>query len=205
VFGLVDKGPQQIGVPADGQAFEYGTVCLDAVNYQVGSSWTIPIPDGQNRTPASVLGGNTVIVHQLQHEVGSTSFDVPWDIHGALFLEHGGCSEVFKRTTQYTNSPTLRINGHDLQASQLDGMFGGDAGDGHAGYDLKSSRAELSGSIDRGFAVWLRFADSFDLPRATRAGAVGDWYVPQRVNDHDWIVWFRDPLIDGQTIVLEPP
>jgi hypothetical protein len=51
--------------------------------------------------------------------------------------------------------------------------------------------------------VWLRFSRPVDALRATSGGKKVT-SLPQRVDDRSWIVWFRDALPMGPTIVIEP-
>ena len=90
--------------------------------------------------------------------------------------------------------------------SENDGIYGGDRGDGGPpGIMLSSDRATISGRVASSFAVWVQFPHSVGIVRATRTPAETDaWYLPQQVDSRTWIVWFRDPLAEMQTIVIEP-
>ncbi|HMG57057.1 MAG TPA: hypothetical protein VK601_26340, partial [Kofleriaceae bacterium] len=130
--------------------------------------------------------------------------DFHWDIHGALFVDKAGCPAAFRRALDYAQPPPLTIDAVATAPSPLDGIYGGDAGDGRTGIDVAGGRATITGATKLPFAMWLRFPQATALPHATRAGATRDWYVPQRIDDKVWIVWFRDPLMEGETIVIEP-
>ena len=92
--------------------------------------------------------------------------------------------------------------------SDRDGIYGGDDdGDdsnGEPGIAPANDRAVLTGAVTSSYAVWVRFSRPVDAVRATRDGAKLPSYLPQRVDDRSWIVWFRDPLSTGQTIAIEP-
>jgi hypothetical protein len=204
---VINDGAQlRLSIPSstDSDISNFNTVCLDGGTYQVASTWAVP--DGVDPRPTTAIhGADMLIGYGLQKAIGVTDLDVTWDIHAALFLERAGCTTAFKRAAAYHQPSVLRINGNDTTASPLDGMYGGDGGDGRPGVDLPTDRATLTGVMNRSFAVWLRFSHAIEAPHATLPGATGAWVVPQRVDDRNWILWFRDPLADGQTIVIEPP
>lgn len=194
--------PDPLTLPGPGSNTSgYDTVCLDGSNsaYQLVSAWVNPTEDS-----AVLFGRDALISHDVQKPIDTTKLDVAWDLHGELVLEHAGCTAAFRRALDYEAPPVLVINGTATTASPLDGIYGGDSGDGKPGIAVQGGRATLTGHLALPFAVWLRFPDAIDLPHATRAGATGPWYVPQRLDDRTWIVWFRDPLSDGETIIIEP-
>ena len=134
---------------------------------------------------------------------------------GAFSLGHGSvlfigrstvCADAEARANEYFDPSALTVDGAAVKPSRRDGIYGGDTGDGAVtpGIELANDRAELTGPVRGPYAVWLRFPRSVSSVRAVRAGATGSWYVPQRVDDRSWIVWFEEPLQAGQTITVEP-
>ncbi|TMQ03095.1 MAG: hypothetical protein E6J90_42630 [Deltaproteobacteria bacterium] len=192
---------------------QYPVVCFDAKDSarQVASAWDLP-PEVNGQRASTFLFGTTPLVgHRIDKPFGSNMLDLPWDIHGAVFLEHAGCAAAAKRAHEYLEPSPLRIDeGNPIKPSLLDGMYGGERGDGGRGIDLGSDRATLSpppgGTVPGPFAVWLTFKSSIDVPRATLQGGTSTpgWYEPQRVDGRNWILWFRDPLMAGQMIAIAP-
>jgi hypothetical protein len=196
---------------------QVGEICLDSGGYQLASVQVIPPPDpGSASSTVELFGGTDVIGHRVEQPLGHPVLDeLSWDIHSALFVSTDGCPTTLQRAIDYAQQRSqLAINGTAYTQSMLDGMFGGDPGDGSHGIDVPDGGATLRlpaltadgppAPFTSSFAVWLRFPRAIDVPVATRAGAVGAWYVPQRVDDRNWIVWFRDPLLqtsDSITIV----
>jgi hypothetical protein len=203
LYGLSAGGEMQAVTVHPGDTANFATVCLDGTTYQVASTWAIPSDSTASGFPANMFGGNALIGHRLQKPIGLQNLDVAWDIHGALFLGDRGCTPAVQRATDYASAAPLIVNGAPAAMSQLDGIYGGDPGAGAAPGIAIDGRAEVAGQARAGFAVWLSFASSPDAVRATLAGATGSWYVPQRIDDSNWIVWFRDALATGQTIAIE--
>ena len=194
---MLDSSPGKITA-------NYPTMCFDGGGYQVASAWIVPPGQGSSAAPGPVTFGYAALFsHDLQ-KPSAPMLDFRWDIHGALFVEHAGCATAFRRALDYAQPAQLTIGSVAAAASPLDGIYGGDAGDGRTGIDVAGGRTTITGATRQPFAVWLRFPQAIGLPHATRAGATGAWYVPQRIDDQIWIVWFRDPLADGETIVIEP-
>jgi hypothetical protein len=186
----------------------YNTICLGSTSgtYQIGSVWDVPPGAG----PAA-FGYDAVVSHDVQKPPTQT-LDFSWDAHGALFIDPGDCTAVFKRAIDYSQQQSkLSVNGTTYTASLLDGMFGGDPGDGtEPGIEVPDASTTLSlpdalsPPFLGQFVVRLKFHRAVVVPTATRTGATGTWYVPQRVRDDDWIIWFKDPLQTGETIVVRP-
>jgi len=191
----------------------YNSICLDSTSgtYQIASAWDVPPGAGPE-----TFGYDMLISHDLQ-KAPTSALDFSWDVHGALFITRADCTAAFKRAIDYTQQRSqLSINGAPHTPSMLDGMFGGDPGDGSQGIDVPDGPTVLSlpplapdggppTPFVGGFAVWLRFPRALEVPVATRAGATGTWYVPQRVDDRNWILWFRDPLLQpADTITVRP-
>jgi hypothetical protein len=203
LYGLSAGGEMQAVTVGPGTTANFATVCLDGTTYQVVSTWAIPPDSSASGFPANMFGGNALIGHRLQKPIGLQNLVVAWDIHGALFLDHRGCSMAVQRATDFAAAAPLIVNGAPAAMSPLDGIYGGDPGAGAAPGIAAVGQTEITGQARPGFAVWLRFSGAADGVRATLAGATGSWYVPQRIDDSNWIVWFRDALATGQTISIE--
>jgi hypothetical protein len=188
----------------------YDTICLDAPDdqYQVASVWVIPpgTEHGPPTNPAAV-GFDALVSHDAQKQ-GAPTLEFPWDVHGALFIEHSSCPTALKRALDYTAPQELVIRTASgtiaTRPSALDGIYGGDPGDGHPGIEVPDGPTTLSGGPNGPFVVWLRFPRAVIVPTATRAGATGVWYVPQRFDDRTWLVWFQGALQPGETITVRP-
>jgi hypothetical protein len=179
----------------------YATVCLDGpigAGYHVASTWSVP----SGADSPVLFGRDKLLAHDLQKPLDTSKLDIPWDIHGALIPDKISCTSAFRRALTHAGPPDLALDGAKLTASPLDGLYGGDDGTGAAGIAV-GGRATLTGESGSPFAVRLKFSSAVELPRATRAGATGAWYVPQRIDDRDWILWFQDPLTAGESIVVE--
>lgn len=216
LYGLNDQGVfEKFYNPGPGSKsdIQYGTVCFDGTGsaYQVASTWS-PVVFGSDRTSPFLFVTELLAGHRLDKPFGSSMLDLHgWDVHGALFLDHDGCTAAHRRLDEYVMPSPLLVNGQATTASPLDGMYGGDDGHGGLGLDLGADRATLSpaagGTMPGSFAVRLRFRSSIEVPRATLSGATPTpgWYEPQRIDGRNWILWFRDPLKEGQTITIAPP
>jgi hypothetical protein len=181
--------------------------CLDGGAYQVAVAWRVPADSSET----TVVRGSAALIGLLRELVFQTSIfgPFPWENSSALFIERNGCGAALGRARAYVEPADLTVNEATrvmpamISLADRDGIYGGDSGDGLPGFVLETDRAELTGSVDSSFAVWLRFPRPVSLVRASREGATGPWYLPQRVDDDSWIVWFRDPLSPGQTIAIE--
>jgi hypothetical protein len=188
----------------------YDTVCFDGPNdqYQVVSTWVFP-PGTEHgpTTNAVAVGFDTLVSHDAQKQ-GDPKLELPWDVHGALFIERSNCPAALRRAIDYTAPQELTISMGSstisMLPSGLDGIYGGDPGNGNAGIDVPDGPTTLSGGPSGSFVVWLRFPRSVIVPTATRAGASDVWYVPQRVDDRTWLLWFRDALQPDETITIRP-
>lgn len=214
LVGLGDNGPNIPDPLTPGNNYDvtapYDTVCFDGPGdqYQLASVWVVPPrkPPGPS-TNAAAAGFDTVVSHDVQ-KLADPTLDFPWDVHGALFVERSNCTAALKRAIAYTAPQELMIStaGSTIPKlpSELDGIYGGDPGNGSAGIDVSDGITTLSGGPNGSFVVWLRFPRATILPTATRSGAPIGWYVPQRVTDREWLVWVQDPLQAGETITVRP-
>jgi hypothetical protein len=199
---------QQVDLPAPGKTpnNNESAACLVGNGFQVAIAW----PDSASTL---VRGGNAVIAFartMMYRDSKLVAFT--WDNGTAMFIERGGCDVALARAEEHIvpariPPPRITIDGATLAPSAYDGIFGGTGGGdgaGEPGIALAGDRAEITGTTARSFAVWLRFPRTIDAVRATLEGKTGPWYLPQRVDDRSWIVWFRDPIAPPQTIVVEP-
>jgi hypothetical protein len=122
-----------------------------------------------------------------------------------VFVEHGaGCKKALERAEEHASASSLLVNGEPATVSLVNGIYGGDVGDGDKpGVKVPTEGVALAGPINSSFAVWLRFTSDVDGVRAQLAGKTGAWYVLQRIDAANWIAWFRDPLMAGETIAIE--
>lgn len=179
--------------------------CLDAAGYQVAVAWSrSPEIVGTPRIFASPA--QLVFSRERTGGFVSTLDPLAWTTNDALFVERGGCKTAIARATEHSDAAKLTVDGAaaPIEVSLVDGIYGGDRGDGTApGIPVSPGRVELTGPVNGSFAVWLRFSTAVDGVRAALAGRTGAWYVLQRIDDTSWIAWFRDPLMAGETIALE--
>lgn len=214
-FGLGDSGPDTPDSLTLGDNYNvsppYSTVCLDSSDglSQIASTWVVPKANGDSGTNAAAVGFDTVVSHDVQ-KLPNPTLDFPWDVHGALFIERSNCTAALKRAIDYTMPQELTIGTGSgtisVTPSPLDGIYGGDPGDPNraAGIDVSDGTTTLSGGPSGAFVVWLRFPRSVVVPTATRPGAALGWYVPQQINDREWLIWVQDPLQAGETITVQP-
>ena len=178
--------------------------CLDAGPYQVA----IALSRSKDiaGTPKTVITP-TSAVFDRERTGGFVSMLDPllWDTNDAVFVEHGaGCKKALERAEEHASASSLLVNGEPATVSLVNGIYGGDVGDGgKPGVKVPTGGVALAGPINSSFAVWLRFTSDVDGVRAQLAGKTGAWYVLQRIDAASWIAWFRDPLMAGETIAIE--
>jgi hypothetical protein len=157
---------------------------------------------------AQIRGGGTIVgfSHELGEvgpsELGAFSFKD----RSTAFLETKGCTAAIDRAQRHRTPSKLDIDGDLVPPSELDGIYGGDAGNGQPpGIPAKGDRVVVSGPLQGGFAVWVRFSRSVEGIRTTPSFSrpEGEWYLPQRVDDTSWILWFKDTLTGDQKITIE--
>jgi hypothetical protein len=181
----------------------YETSCVAAPAHQVALAWRMSMNTELSTSPASIRFGHTL------SDVGTSILaSYSYENNSAIFIEHAteeaGCPAASTRAREYVNPPSLFAN-KDLEVRLgHDGIYGGDDGSGGKPGLPVSGRVELTGPVSSSFAVWLRFPHAVDALRATLETATGAWYMPQRVDDTSWIVWFRTGITAGQTIAIEP-
>lgn len=203
------------GIPPQGG----DAICLDAGTYQLTSFQ--PPSDDRQKPQNNILWTNDLIVHRNQQRLGPSDLEeLSWDITSALFVEKTGCTKAAQHVKDYHEPPTLMVDQIAGTASPLDGIYelpaGGMDSGKDPGFDVSDGITTLSLPPPRpdgtpppplrgAFAVWLRFPHAITVPVATRTAATGVWYVPQRVDDRNWIIWFRDPLQTGDDKIMIRP
>ncbi|HEY6176824.1 MAG TPA: hypothetical protein VIX73_20350, partial [Kofleriaceae bacterium] len=201
--------PQQLptgGAPALSRDSFY-TACLDAGNYRVAFA--------QHTTADNVILGRPKIVatsseitFSREKDVGQSMIDpLDWETSDAVFVERRDCNAAIKRAREHWMPSQLTVNGAPHPLSLIDGIYGGDGGDG-PGIAI-GEHATISGTVNSSFAVWLTFDTRHDIIHATMPGQTpektGAWYALQRVpGTTSWILWFRDPIETGQMIDVVP-
>lgn len=196
--------PMPADLSSSFQKTNFYVTCLDAGRYQIGVALS------RSRTivgtPKTAILP-TLAVFDREHTGGFDSMFDPllWDTNDAVFVEHGtGCKKVLERAEEHASASTLAVNGDPIPVSLVNGIYGGDpADDNRPGVKVPAGRVELAGPIGGSFAAWLRFTSNVDGVRAQLAGKTGAWYVLQRIDATNWIAWFRDPLMPGETIAIE--
>lgn len=202
-FSAPQPGVSQLLPDANG----IPSACFLGTGYQVAAAFRVP--DSEINTDLLSIRDNGTLFKYLHfNAIGASQIDrLSWDNRTALFIERSSCTTALARADEYLHLPPLTINKNPVMPSENDGIYGGDPGNGHPGYVLGTNRAAITGNLAGSFAVWLSFASSVDLLRATRTGGAaptGAWYIPQQIDSRTWIVWFRDPLAATQQIVIEP-
>jgi hypothetical protein len=182
------------------------TSCLEGNGLQLAFAW----PDNEN---AFIRGREDLVSFGRDFLIGASMLgSYTYEANSALLITRlpadnsnpaAVCSAALARADEHVQPSKLFVNNVEKALSPRDGIYGGDPGNG-APAPIEGSTFELRGPVKDSFAVWLRFDRSVEAIRATRASATGVWYLPQRVDDQSWIVWFKDPLIAGQTILVEP-
>jgi hypothetical protein len=171
--------------------------CVDDGARQVAFAWRKSIG-------TTIRGGDQSVAFGFDFFIGASVLqDFSLSYSSAAFIGRRGCEAAFARVEEHLRPSKLTINSVSTEPSERDGIYGGDTGSGALGIDLPSDRAEITGTTKSAYAVWVRFSRSAGAVRATRTGATGPWYLPQRVDERSWIIWFRDPLQTGQTVTIE--
>jgi hypothetical protein len=181
----------------------YDTSCVAAPAHQVALAWRESMNTELSTSSTSIRFGHTL------SDVGTSILaSYSYENNSAIFIEHttemDRCAEANKRAEEYVTPSTLFVNQAPKMTLGRDGIYGGDDGSGVKPGLPVSGRVELTGPVKSSFAVWLRFPHAVDALRATLESATGAWYMPQRVDDTSWIVWFRSGITAGQTIAIEP-
>lgn len=197
--------PGAIPLPDNGD--EIGNVpvsCLEVPGqYQVALGW-------RENVGAAIRGGNKLVAFAFEFLFAQPRLEsFTYENTSALVIgretNDADCEKALARATQSIDPMLMPIQvaGTDTRPSRRDGIYGGDSGTGEPGIEIQTDSVEVSGALDTSFAVWVRFRSSTDAVRAKRTGATGAWYLPQRVDDRSWIIWFKDPLQSNTPITIE--
>jgi hypothetical protein len=186
----------------------YDTACLDSGAYQVAFAWWHRPEDTTTAEHTAIHGGDMLIgVGRYAGDPNSVLGKLSLNDSSAMFIGHNepdGCAKPIARAKGYVVPLPLMINESLTTPAAHNGIYGAGGGDGPFELGSGNDRAVLTGPTDSSFAVWLRFSHSVDAIRARREDATRPQYVPQQVDDDEWIVWFRDPLLVTQSITIDP-
>jgi hypothetical protein len=197
-----EDGPFDLPMPGEEVHSNYFSACLDGGEgaYKVALAW-------DNFQGTRMRGGNALIGFDRLLKQDSSLEDIELDSNSAIFIGHTNCmaKETVARTKEYLDPSPLSVDGAPgIKPSIHNGIYGGDGGsDGKPGIKLATAQTVLSGPVTASFAVWLRFPRSVDALRAKAGGMTGPWYLPQRVDDDSWIIWFREAISANQPITVE--
>jgi hypothetical protein len=185
--------PGRLPGPTDPTITNLRSACLDGEAFQIAIAW----PD---RALTATRSSDTLVRFERSMVIGASRLDAyTWDDSTAIFIDRNpGCAAAMTRATAHLEPKPLTVNGVVAMPGALDAIYGS------GGIALDRDRVELTGTIEGSFAVWLQFPRPVEELRVTLEGATGPWYVPQQVNDREWIVWFKDPISPPQIIAIEP-
>jgi len=122
----------------------------------------------------------------------------------ALWLG-GGCTEKLPYANEFAGSGAeLRINGLVRRPALVDGIYGGvESFGGVGGETVVSMTAELTGTVRAFFAVWLRFpAATCDIAVSKVPDPGNVFFAKQKIDEDEWVVWFRDSLGPSDKITI---
>lgn len=197
-----EDGPFDLPMPGEEVHSNYFSACLDG-----GGGASKVLLAWNNLLSTRIRGGNALIGFDRLLKQDSTLEDINEESSSAIFVGHDGCTAkpTVARTKEYLDPSLLSIDGAlGIKPSIHNGIYGGDdGGDGKPGIKLAADKTELKGPVTSSFAVWLRFPHSVDALRAKAEGMTGPWYLPQRVDDDSWIIWFREAIAVNQPITVE--
>jgi hypothetical protein len=195
----IDSPPDPpLTLPPAGDGYSNkATSCVEGDGHQVAFAW-----DAVENT--TIRGAETLVGFGRELDNSATTLeDFSYESSSALFIGRTGCMELRARAAEHRSPVDIQINGVDTPPSPRDRIYGSDAPGGQ-GIVLDEARAELKGTLDDAFAVWLRFPSPVDALRARSEGKRGAWYLPQQVDDRSWIVWFPEGFEGGEEILIEP-
>jgi hypothetical protein len=177
-----------------------GTPCADIGSFQVTFAW-------RDLSNTRIRGGGEVI--GFAHELGTGPAELgalDFEDGSALFVSHDNCLDAIPRAADFLKSPQILIGSVETPISEIDGIYGGDSGNGEPGIVLAGESVDIAGPTPAGIAVWLRFPRPVEALRAVHSVShgMGEWYVAQQVDKSSWIVWLRDPLQATQKISISP-
>jgi hypothetical protein len=178
--------------PSDTPITNQAAGCLDGNGYHLAVAW-------RDNIGTTILGRDTVLAFDRTMVFRASQLEAyTWEDSTAIVIDRTSCDAAFTRALEHSQPSALSINDAPAMPGIRDGIYASD------GAPLTTARVVLTGTVNSSFAVWLRFPQPVEALRASRELATGAWYLPQQVNDREWIVWFRDSMASGQTIVVEP-
>jgi hypothetical protein len=204
----LSERPESVDLPGPGQVHpaSVSVACVEGGTHRTGFAWRgFASGDGD----AGVFSVNALFGFSRNlGAVASQLAGFEYRESSAAFFDPATCAEGFNRAEEYSDpmkAVKLVVDGVPIPASERDGIYGGDSGAGLPGLPVPSGgQLKLGGPTRTPFAVWLRFPRKAISVKATRPGATGAWYLPQKVDDVSWIVWFRDKLEATETITVGP-
>ncbi len=191
-------GPQPVPSGPSEEVPNTDKSCVDDGMHRVAFAWT-------ENMGTTIRGNDNLIAFGRSFRINNSMLPAfTYENSSALFIGSADCEKAFVRGEEHVMPSPIMINGVATMPSARDGIYGGDRGDGQTAIDLPENRAELTGLVKSSYAVWVRFSRSVDAVSVTRTGASKPEYRPQQVDGRSWILWFREPIQTGQTIVIEP-
>jgi hypothetical protein len=210
VFGATLPSDNSTSNPAN------PTVCFNGFNdsYQFAMGWrTGRTP--RVRTPIAGAQGTIAFVYDLINGGASTTFSTVAEGQTTWWVStSSNCTDLRNNVMPYADNsgqslPTLITQaGSDSPVSfgvALDGIFGGENGQGAMGYQPAHPDIHLTTNADLGaFAFWLALQSGDDIASVTKTGNPPDpWYFQQtRSNSNHRLFWFPDGLKVGEEIVI---
>lgn len=200
-LGLFTRATDEVQeLPIDGQAISnQSAACIDRGAQQISFGWA----EGPGQHV--IRGREPLVGFGRELEIGATTLTAfEYTDGSALFIGASGCDDGMKRAIGHADPDPLKVGDTLVMPSPRDGIYGGATASGEAGLVVPASGSvEVEGPLGTSFAVWVRFAGGTDAVRATLESKSGAWYMPQRVDDRSWILWFREGLSQGQKIKIE--
>jgi len=183
------------------------TQCVDTSGRAVAVAWP-----GMNRVTAPASSATIAFVHDFRTSSAMLG-DLPADLYSitsAMFLnDHGDCGALMAATASFLRGEMqngdMLVLDDTTESRNFDGIYGGGTLASH-GIPVTGT-VHVHGPLSGSFAIWLHWDEAFDdLPRVTssESSKTGEWYLPQRVDDHEAIFWFRTELVDAEIITIEP-
>ena len=169
--------------------------CLDGNTHHIGYS----SPSFNVRSPAT---GTVSMQTEYNSERPTQLGEFMYESKTTLVVD-STCDAAINRADATVSPPTLIINDANLDASALDGIYGGENAAASAGYELGADHATIKGTLPASFAVQLRFNRDIDALHVEKNQHATP-YIPQRIASNEWLLWFEDGLAGSDSITVEP-
>ena len=124
------------------------------------------------------------------------------------------CADLDTDALRFANRPELHVQALDVGPS-LDGIYGGENDSGGVAIQTQVGPIALSltsaaAPIPAGWAVWISFGSQQNgnvqvTHNGVPSAPAGEWFRTQRVSNSQIIFWFRDALVDAQTVITITP